>query len=297
MFLFSRTLPDVQSSGTCLLQINKIIDKWLGAKFSNMIYMKNAFNTIPLLLSLLAVALTSCTNEELTPIYKQQEAGKVIISSYSALPDSVQIFADGKILKIGNRDTFKGRIKGEYDFVFYESKLENISIINKASGETIKSYSFSVAKPKDTISFYASQDTWIENMLRNRPGILSTANGNTGYRFIFPTMNKHSKSGYIGPVDAIIRKANGQILAVAKNITKEGFSEFVEFPFAPPPILNVEIVKHNTAESYIQGQSVIFQMIMQNNKSKLIMINEKSNSSGAFSGIDANINMTDYFDY
>ena len=243
------------------------------------------------------LTLTSCSNDTLTPVYGgEQEIGKVVISSYSALEDSLQIVADGKVLEIQDRDAFTGEIATDYDFVFYENKTEKIDIINKATGETLKSYNFTTEKPTDTISFFVSDGIWIEDMINNKPGVLS-ATGKTGYRFIFPTMNRYSNSGYNGPVDAIIKKINGQLLGVAENITKDNFSDYIEFAFAPPPILNIELVKHGTTEPYINGQQVIFQMVMQNNKSKLILLNEKANESGTFTGVEGNINMADYFDF
>jgi|GEM_PF-348973 len=248
-------------------------------------------------LTLIYLTVASCSNDALTPVFGgEQEIGKVVISSYSALEDSLQIVADGKVLEIGTQDAFKQKIKTEYNFVFYDHKTEKIDIINKKTRETLKSYSFTTDKAIDTISFYVNDGIWIDGMLKNKPGVLS-ATGRTGYRFIFPTMNRYSNSGYDGPVDAIIKKINGQLLGVAENITKEDFSNYIEFAFAPPPIINVELVKHGTTESYIAGQQVILQMVMQNNKSKLILLNEKANESGTFTGVEGNINVADYFEF
>lgn len=244
----------------------------------------------------LTFLLNSCSDEDLTPIYGLQQPGKVVIKSYSALPDSLQVVADGKALKIGSRTAFVGKIVTNYDFVFYDHKIENIDIVNKATGETLKSYNFTTGKPIDTLSFYTNNGIWINNVIQNKPGVLS-ATGKTGYRFIFPTMNRYSNSGYNGTVDAIIKKVNGQVLGIVQNINKDNFSNYIEFTFASPPIINVELVKHGTTESYVAGQQVIVQMVVQNNKSKLIVLDEKVNENGFFSGVNATINLVDHFDY
>lgn len=257
--------------------------------------MKNIFKTTSLVLVLAAFFL-SCSNEDLKPLYEEQVAGKIVIRAYSALKDSVQVVVNGKILKIGNKDTFTGKIIKDYEFVYYDNKTENIDIINKVTGTTLRSYSFKVSSPNDTLSFYVKDGIYIDNVLSFKPGKLS-ATGNTGYKFIFPTMNRYSNSGYNGPIDGIIKKLNGEILGVAENITKDSFSNFVEFAFAPPPIFTVQLVKHGTNESYVTGQEVIVQMVMQNNKSRLIILDEKTNENDVFSGVDGSANLVDYFDF
>lgn len=257
-------------------------------------YMKIIKSILPF--SLLAFLFMGCANEDMAPLYGQQEAGKVVIRSYSALEDSLQVIADGKILEIGTQTAFTGRIATDYEFVFYDNKAEHLDIINKTTGETLKSYSFTPDTPIDTLSFYTMEGMWIENVLDNKPGVLS-ATGRVGYRFIFPTMNRYSNSGYNGTVDAIIKKTNGQLLGVVENIGKDNFSSFIEFAYAPPPILNVELVKHGTTESYVTGQQVIVQMVMQNNKSRLIVLDEKVNESGVFAGVNGTLNLADYFDF
>jgi len=256
--------------------------------------MKEIFNTM--FLFTLLVITGSCSNEDLVPVNGEQKAGKVVIRSYNALQDSLQIVVNGKPLEIGNHDAFVKRIVKDYEFVFYDNQVKNIEIINKATREKLHSYNFSPEFPIDTLSFYHKEGIWIDEVLANRPGTLS-GTGRTGYRFIFPTMNRHSNSGYDGPVDAIIRKVNGQLMGIAENITKENFSPYVEFAYGAPPILQVELVKHGTQQSYINGQQVIIQMVMQNNKSRLIVLEEKANVDGSFSGIDGTINLADYFDF
>lgn len=257
--------------------------------------MKNIFKKT-LLFSSLAALFSSCTNEDMTPLYGEQKAGKVVIRSYNALQDSLQIKVNGTPLEIGEQNAFVGEIVKDYEFVFYDNEAKNIEISNKATGAILYSYNFTAGVPVDTLSFYHNDGIWIDNILSNRPGTLS-GTGRTGYRFIFPTINRYSNSGYNGAIDAIIRKTNGQVLGVAENITKDGFSNFTEFAFAPPPIINVELVKHGTTESYVTGQQVIVQMVMQNNRSRLIVLNEKVNESDTFTGVEGVINLVDYFDF
>ncbi|RWW91715.1 hypothetical protein [Flavobacterium cerinum] len=257
--------------------------------------MKNIFKTMfPVLI--FAAFFLGCSNEDLKPIYGEQVAGKVVIRGYSTLKDSVQIVSNGKILKIGEKNTFIGKIIKDYEFVYYDNKEKNIDIINKATGEILHSYNFTASSPNDTLSFYVKDGIWLDDVLSFKPGVLS-GTGVTGYKFIFPTMNRYSNSGYDGPIDGIIKKLNGEILGVAENITKDSFSNFVEFAFAPPPIFTVQLVKHGTTDSYIAGQQVVVQMVMQNNKSRMIVLDEKVNENGTFSGVEGIINLTDYFDF
>lgn len=244
----------------------------------------------------MASLLSGCANEDLVPLYGEQQAGKVVIRSYNALEDSLQVRAGGKILEIDTRNAFTGKIVTDYEFVFYENKIEKIDILNKTTGETLKSYNFTAGMPTDTLSFYTADGIWIDDVLDNKPGVL-TATGRVGYRFIFPTLNRYSNSGYNGTVDALIKKINGQLLGVVENIPQEKFSAFIEFAYAPPPILNIELVKHGTTESYVAGQQVVVQIVMQNNKSRLIVLNEKVNESGAFGGVSGTINLADHFDF
>lgn len=239
--------------------------------------------------------LTGC-EDELTPLYRPQAPGKVVIRGFNALADSVQVVANGEPLKIGNLTAFKGRIVTEHKFVFFDHLPENINIVNKATGEVLRSYTFTDEQPVDTISFYAKEAIYIDEVLASPPGTLS-ATGRTGYKFIFPTMNRYSNSGYDGPIDVIIKKTNGEVLGVAENITKDSFGTFVEFPFGPPPVITVELVKHGTTESYVTGQPVIAQMVMQNNRSRLIVLEEKMNDNGTFGGVNATTNLVDHFDF
>ncbi|ALM47841.1 hypothetical protein AMR72_02365 [Flavobacterium psychrophilum] len=257
--------------------------------------MKNILKKlIPCLL--FAVFVTACTNENMALQYPEGIEGKVVIRSYNAMQDSLQINAGGKFLQINKKDAFKGKIVTDYQFVFYNNAERHINIINKATGDILQSYTFTTKKPIDTLSFYGKENIWVENVMSNPPGALSST-GQTGYRFTFPTLNRFSNSGYDGPLDAIIKKVNGQVLGIAENITKDSFSTFLEFPYGSPPILNIELVKHGTTESYVSGQKVLVQIVMQNNKSRLIVLDEKANENGIFTGVDGTLNLVDFFDF
>ena len=258
-------------------------------------HMKKIFLRI-LLLSLPAALSVGCSNEDMTPIHGEQEAGKVVVRSYNDTKDSLQVTVSGKPLSIDDKDTFKGKIVTDYEFVFYDNQAKNIDIINKATGVVLHSYSYTAAKPVDTLSFYYKDGIWIDDVLSFKPGVLG-APGRTGYRFIFPTLNRYSNSGYDGLLDAIVKKVNGELLGIAENITKDEFSSFVEFDFGAPPVLQIEIVKHGTTESYIAGRKVIVQGVMQNNKSRMIVLDEKANESGTFTGVDGSVNLADLFDF
>lgn len=239
---------------------------------------------------------TACANEDLIPVYQEQKAGKVVIRGYNAMLDSVQIAIDGKFLVMDKKDAFVKKIVKDYEFVFYDNNVKTIDVINKVSKKVLKSYIFTTSKPIDTLSFYTRQNIWIPNVLSYKPGLLN-ATGRTGYRFIFPTFNLYSNSGYTGSVDAVIKKMNGEIIGIAKNINKDGFNSFLEFSYVAPPIINVELVKHGTNESYVSGMQVKFQIALQNNKSKLVVLDEKANEAGIFSGVEGNINLVDYFTF
>ncbi|MFL9844859.1 hypothetical protein [Flavobacterium rhizosphaerae] len=256
--------------------------------------MKNMFKLL-FVFAFAIILFTGC-NDDLTPVYEEQYPGKIVIRGYNALTDSLQVTANGELLEINNELAFTGTISKDYQFVFYNNQAETISILNKQTGEVLTSYTFTSGNISDTLSFYYNDGIFLNDVLSYKPGVLS-ATGRTGYRFIFPTLNRYSNSGYNGALDAIIKKVNGEVLGVAENITKESFSTFVEFAYAPPPIINIELVKHGTTEPYITGQPVVVQLVMQNNKSGLIVLNETANENGAFSGVDATINLVDYFNY
>lgn len=248
--------------------------------------------------SILITLVISCTADEMVPFYSNEtnQPGRVTITGYSALSDSLQISVNDKIIEI-NKDkktAFVKKIEKEYDFVYYGSQEKTISIINKTTKEVLHTYQFNAQKVKDTISFFAKENLWINNVSRIKPGVLSKT-ANSGYKFIFPNQSLYSKSGYTGNLDGIIRKINGQVLGTVENINKEKFSPFIEFPFSSPPTILMELVKHGTTESYIPGQKITVIMTMSVNKSKLIVLEEKRDANGNFSGVDGTLNLTDYF--
>lgn len=248
--------------------------------------------------SILITLVISCTNDELVPFYSEEinQPGKVTISGYSDLADSLQISVNDKIIEI-NKDkktAFVKKIEKDYDFVYYGTQEKTFSIINKKTKEVLHTYNFNAQKVKDTISFFAKENLWIDNISKIKPGVLSKT-ANSGYRFIFPNKNLYSKSSYTGDIDGIIRKINGQVLGTVQNINKEKFSPFIEFPFSSPPTILMELVKHGTTESYIPGQKVVVIMTMSVNKSKLIVLEEKRDVNGNFTGVDGILNLSDYF--
>lgn len=251
---------------------------------------KTLFSLVVLLL------LGSCANDELVPYYQEQKPGKLVIRGYNARADSIQIAVDGKVIKIENKNAFVKNIVKDYDFVIYENKPTNVVITNKRTKEILHSYQIRNEKDSDTISFYTKKDLWVDNVLSTKPGVL-TQTGNAGFKFIFPTLNRYSASGYNGNLDGIIRKLDGETIAVAKNIGKEQYSSFVEFPASLPPIIKMELVKHGTTESYIAGKQVFAIMLMTKNKSGLIVLDEKKSDNGQFSGIDASLNLVNFFEF
>ncbi|QOG00693.1 hypothetical protein [Flavobacterium sp. MDT1-60] len=257
--------------------------------------MKNKI--VKILFPLMALLfLGSCANDELVPYYQQQEPGKLVIRGYNARRDSIQIAVDGKVIKIGKQDAFVKNIVKDYDFVIYENKPKNVVITNKRTKEILHSYQIGNEKDIDTISFYTKKDLWVDKVLSTKPGLL-TSTGNAGFKFIFPTVNRYSASGYSGNLDGIIRKLSGETIAVAKNIGKDQYSSFVEFPASLPPVIKMELVKHGTTESYIAGKQVFVTMLMTKNKSRLIVLDEKKADNGQFSGIDATLNLVDFFSF
>jgi hypothetical protein len=259
--------------------------------------MKNILTRL-LILSIIITFFESCANDELTPYYgiEKNQPGKVVITGYSALNDSIQITVNGKPIEIGKdkKTAFTKKIETEYQFVYYGDKIKTLEIINKNTKQQLRAYNFTIQKPIDTISFFAKENVWIDKIGSIKPEVLSKP-GLNGYKFIFPTKNKYSNSGYEGKLDGIIRKINGQVLGVVENIDKDQFSSFIEFPFSSPPTIIMELVKHGTKESYIPGKKITVLLTMSINKSKLIVLEEKQDASGAFSGIDGNLNMVDYF--
>lgn len=249
-----------------------------------------------LLFSIVLILFQACVNEDMVPYYEKQQPGKVVIRGYNAQKDSIQIAVDGKILKDGKIDAYIKKISKDHEFVFYGDKTKVVEITNKISKKLISSYALTTAKPIDTISFYTKEELLIENVLATKPGKI-TKTGNAGFKFIFPTLNKYSASGYTGKLDGIMRKVNGEIVGTVKNIGKDTHSDFIEFPASLPPIIRMELVKHNTTESYINGKQVITIMLMTANKSRLVVLDERKDENGKFLNVDASLNLVDYFDF
>ena len=65
-------------------------------------------NTLKKLLPclLFAIFVTACTNENMALQYPEGIEGKVVIRSYNAMQDSLQINAGGKFLQINKKDAF-----------------------------------------------------------------------------------------------------------------------------------------------------------------------------------------------
>lgn len=248
-----------------------------------------------LFFAILGFLFTDCANEDMELQYRDGYRGRIVLIGYNAMADSLEITANGEKLEIDDYNAFVSDIMLDHWFAFYDGEAENIAVINKATGDTLHKYSSTFENPVDTISFYSKPNFYIDDVLSFAPGQLN-ATGQTGYRFIFPTQGFYS-NGYDGPLDGIIRKTNGQILGIVENITKTDFSSFAEFAFGPPPIIKMELVKHGTTESYIEGQQVFVTMVMANNKSRLVVLEEVTGDDGSFSEVNGTIDLVDFFEY
>lgn len=243
--------------------------------------------------------LTSCANDELLPFYQEQKAGKIVIRGYSALQDSIQISVNNKIVTADKKqNTFMKKVEKDYEFVFYDNEIKTVNITNKKTNQLLYSQNFTSQNAVDTLSFYVKENLLVSDFMSvsNKPGTLSAA-GLTGYRFIFPGINQYSKTGYNGPVDAIIRKINGEIVGVSENINKNNAGSFVEFTFSLPPIIEIELVKHGTNESYVPGKRIAFRTVMQKNKSGLVVLEETANADNSFARVEGFLNLADYFSF
>lgn len=245
-------------------------------------------------MGLIILLCMGCNNDSLELQDETQSPGEIVIRGY-AQTDSIQIIANGENLQINDRINFLNSIENDYQFVYYNNESENINIQVQETGEIIQSYEYSPEQATDTLSFFYKPGLFIEDVLSFEPGTL-TQPDYTGYQFIFPNLDEFSNSGYEGKLDGIIRKITGQELGIVENIGEESFSSFIEFPYEPPPILLMELVKHGTTESYIPGEIVEVQMVMQNNKSRLMVLEEVIDETGEFN-VEGRIDLTDYFDY
>lgn len=236
----------------------------------------------------------SCEDHELLPYYPTQDVGKITIIGYAA--DSIHIKANGEPLLFEDKKVFVEDINELYEFVSYDNKDEVLDIFDYQTNLKVHTYNYTNAVPLDTLSFFYIKNYFIDNVLSHRQGKLSQ-NNYTGFKFIFPNMGQYSESSYDGPLDAIIRGVNGQVLAVAENITKDSFSSFAQYLFTPPPVIRVELVKHGTTQSYVEGKQIIVEMVMQKNKSKMIVLEETKDDNNTFKGVTGSIDLTEYFDF
>lgn len=250
--------------------------------------LKKFLGSISILLLLL-----SC-DDNLLPYYDTQEPGEIVIKGYS-VSDSLEIIIDEAPIIINEKSVFLKYMDKDYEFVYYNDKAKNVDIVINETRQILKSYSFTNNKPFDTLSFFYSNVTYIDNVLRFKKSVLNEQ-GSTGYKFIFPSLNRYSKTNYTGPLDGIIRNTSGTVLGIVENITSDNFSSFTAFPFSSPPIIKMELVKHGTTESYIPGTQIMVTMVMQANKSRMIVLEEKQDESGSFSGVEGIVDLSDYFE-
>ncbi len=240
---------------------------------------------------------------DLEPQDHSDVAGTFVIKGYAT--DTVYLKVGDMFLENREETKFIKEIDLEYKFVYQNGEAQSIDVLSNESGEEIITYSFTAEAPtldnyitRNTIAFLYTPDFLMKNVYNFEPGELS-ASGNVGYKFMFPAMNKISNSGYIGALDGIITNyVTKEQLAVVENITTDNFSDFVEFPYSSPNIIEMELVKHGTTESYVEGETIIVQMIMKKSKSRLIVLNETSDSNEAKGfRVTGNMDLTSYFDY
>jgi hypothetical protein len=263
--------------------------------------------TILTLLCIAAITLFYGCDESLDP----QEnyfglAGEITINAYVWQGDSVQIDLNGENMAVNNQTVLTRSIETAYEFVNYygrDNEPKNFTVLDNKTLEVLQSYSYSFnnheGSPVDTFSFfYKSPGIWLDDVLSYQPGTLSQPDY-TGYRFIFPNMNAYSNSGYTGTLDAIVKRyPTNQLIDTLENIGTATFSDFIEFPYASPPLIRVELVKHGTGESYLPGgTAVMVDMAIQSGKSMLFVLEETADENGNYAGVWATIDLTAYFDY
>ncbi|MGA9650485.1 hypothetical protein [Pedobacter sp.] len=251
--------------------------------------------------------LQSC-NYELDNLELQEnyfgEPGKMSIQGYVLSDtDSVRVSANDKDIEVNKKTIFTKKLETSYQFVSYFNNptQKSFKVINNRTQEVMITedldFSDPTAQLQDTISFfYKSPSILIKDVYKDKPGKL-TSNNHTGFRFMFPNMNYYSKSDYTGTVDAILTKfPSGELIARVENIGKERFSEYIEFLYYSPPIMRLQLVKHGTTESYLNsGVAVTVDISLQTGKSKLIIIEEKTDANGIFNGINASLDLRTYF--
>lgn len=261
--------------------------------------MKNILTRV-FVFSIIIALFSSCANDELTPLYgtEKNQPGKVVVIGYSGLSDSIQIMVNKKPIEIGKekRSSFAKKVELDYEFVYHGDEEKTFEITSKTTNQVLRTYHFDAKKTKDTLSFFSEENIWLDKVVSLKPGVLKQP-GYNGFRFVFPTFNLYSKTEYNGKLDGIVRKINGQILGVVENINATEYSDFIEFPYTSPPTIFLDIVKHGTTESYVPGKRVRVNITMSVNKSKLIILQEKADATGTFTGVEGTLNLADYFTY
>lgn len=247
--------------------------------------------------------LTSCEKDLLTPQDELQSPGEVIIKGY-AQTDTLYIVGGGTdTLEVNGNKKLIGGIEANHRFVYFNRTSEHVSIIKK-TGEGLKSYDLGPGQKSEIFSFFHKPGIWLDDVLEAQPGTLSQEN-HAGLKLIFPNMNTHSNSGYQGGVDAVLsRFPSGEHIATIENVGDKSFSSFVEFAFSIDPgspvipVITLELVKHGTTESYLPGNEPLTTLIsIQPGDSKLVLIEEGVDLTGAFDGIHAFVDLTQLFDY
>lgn len=249
----------------------------------------------------IVLSIVACQSD-LEPQIHDDTAGIIHIQGY--VTDTVQIKIGDELLEYKSDDTkFIKSIDLDYKFVYKKDETKQVDLLSYETENNIESYSFTANvatieshTTSDTIVFFYTPGVFMKNVYDVAPGTLSQS-GYVGYKFMFPTMNTFSNSGYEGALDGIITNYITKAeLGVVENINTDVFSDFIEFPYGSPNIISVALVKHGTTESYIENQPVVLQMVMKKNKSRLIVLNEEEDEDGVFL-VTGNMDLASYFDY
>lgn len=271
-------------------------------------YKKNiAKITLGLCIGLNFIACSNTDLEEQTlPLL-----GKVTVEGF-ALDISVQVKEDGTLLQeAGSSENteFTEDVILNFEFT-HTNQPKIIELLSYQDDKQTSLKNYSIDPPEeaqtelgenafstfDKITFFLTPDMLLDDVFQHSPGVLTNPD-NVGYKFMFPTINRISKSGYEGTLDAIITSFRGQELGVVENINTETFSNFIELPYGAPPFIYIELVKHGTTESYISGETIKIRKIIKKNTSGLIVLNEVANDDGSFKEVSTSIDLTTYFNY
>ncbi len=251
------------------------------------------------------VLFQSCEKDLEENEYNFGFEGTIFFNSYAVKGDTLQVVVNDSVYST----TFSLLKSFEYGFVKYygvEKDLK-VSIVNQNTLDTVHTYNFSFVDDEgqvaiDTTSFYyKSNGTFIDNAMDIEAGTLSDSSNNVGLWFIFPNMNYYSHSSYEGTVDVIIADwLTGEAIDTAENVGADAFGDFVEFSYSSAilaGLVNLQIVKHGTGESYLDDGSDVtiekWQTIQAT--SKLIVLEESADDNGSFEGLEANIDLATVF--